>query len=50
MNFDQRPLAEALVDQPSQYAAHRVAHGIVIAPWAGWQIVEDALGRIAQKG
>src|SRR6516162_7691635 len=50
MDFDQRPLAEALVDLPPHYAPHRVTHDIVVPSRHGREIAEGALGSSTQKG
>ena len=50
MNFDQWPLAEAFVEDAAQSSARRVAHGLVVAAQAPWQLVEGAFDRAAQGG
>src|SRR5206468_6610841 len=49
MDFDHRPLAEALVGDPAQRAPNRFAHSVVIAPRPGRQLLDRALDSIAQK-
>ena len=50
MNFDQRPLAEAFVENAAQSSARRVAHRLVVAAQARRQFVEGAFDGAAQGG
>src|SRR6516162_2567362 len=50
MDFDQRPLAEALVDGSAQRATNRVAHHVVVTPRPGGELLDSTLGSIAQEG
>ena len=50
VNFDQRPLAEAFVEDAAQSAASRIAHGLVVAAQARRQLVECTFDGAAQGG
>ena len=50
MNFDQRPLAEAFVENAAQSSARRVADRLVVAAQARRQFVERAFDGAAQGG
>ena len=49
MNFDQRPLAKALVENPAQRSSDRVAYSFVIATRSRRQFVEGTFHRAAQS-
>jgi hypothetical protein len=49
VDFDQRPLAKAIVDGPAQCASHCVPYGIVRASQSSRKLFESTLGGITQK-
>jgi hypothetical protein len=48
MDFDQRPLAEAVVDDPPQCAPDGIAYNVIVSTGAGGQLVERALEAVSQ--
>src|SRR5215469_18419619 len=50
VNFDQRPLAEAFIEDAAQSSARRVAHRFVVPPQARRQFVERPLQSTPQRG